>query len=300
MSDQDEIRRLARERLKKIQATLPKPESPKIREAKEDFYKFCALLEIIDKSGKRIKFDRLNPIQARFCANRTGRDLGLKARQQGLTTIELARDLWKFFCFDGARVTIVCQSVSDNGPAKQLSNILKIMMEGLRKEGWPLKFATDAWNEWVLENGNTLRIVVAGASEDAASKKGRSGTITRLHLTETAFYEYADISLNALLECVPGPETGSEITSESTANGAAGYYYQSCKDAQAGRGAYRFHFFTWYDDPTYQSKLEPGEVIVPENEREAKLVAKGVTPEQLKWRRAKIVDKGQDNFDQER
>src|SRR5690606_18338809 len=96
-----------------------------------------------------------------------------------------------------------CQSVTDQGPLKTISKMIAVMIAAIGKAGWPLEFETESRSEWTLKNGNCLRIIVAGASEAAAEKKGRSGTITRLHLTEVAFYEYAEETLNALLECVP-------------------------------------------------------------------------------------------------
>lgn len=299
------LRTKARERLEKLRSdagpTLEDAERfAKIAQARSNFDVFCELIRIAPKeTGPRVPLYR-NAIQNLFEANRTGRDIALKPRQVGFTTLELARDLWTFLTRDGARVVVVCQSVSDNSPAKLLSGVLKGMIEGLRSSGWSIQFDTDAWNEWVLPNGNSLRIISAGASDASADKKGRAGTITRLHLTEVAFYEHADKTLNALLECVPGPETGSEIVLESTANGAAGYFYQACLTSIAHKSVYKFHFYGWFDHPEYRVPLEPGEVVEPENEKEHWLVREHrVTPEQLKWRRLKIADKGEDRFDQE-
>jgi hypothetical protein len=269
-----------------------------LADAREDFEKFCSLVHIVTKAGKREPL-RFNAIQRLFHIRRTGRDIALKPRQIGFTTLELARDLWTFLCRDGARVVVVCQSTADNGPAKLLSNVLRTMIEGLKSNGWPIRFSTEAWNEWVLPNGNTLRITQAGASEASAEKKGRGGTITRLHLTETAFYDHAKKTLNSLFECVPGPETGSEIVNESTANGAAGLFYDQCKSAEAHKSQHTLHFFAWFDHPEYRTALDPGEDVTPRDEVEAELAAKGVTPEQLKWRRLKVEDKGKDDFDQE-
>lgn len=267
---------------------------------KGSFDEFCGLLDIIPKSGTRSKL-RLNPIQRRYCAARSPRDIVLKPRQIGLTTLELARDVWIFLTRPGARVVVTCQSLTDHGPLKQLSTAIRTMLDGLRREGIDLQFRVEALAEWVLADRDaSLRIVEAGASEAAAEKKGRSGTITRLHLTETAFYEYAQQTLNAMLECVPGPEYGSEVVSESTANGAAGFFYEQYESASKGRGAYRAHFFPWFEQPEYRAALEPGEVIIAETDRERELVRRfNVSVEQLKWYRGKVVDKGQDLVDQE-
>lgn len=224
----------------------------------------------------------------------------LKARQVGFTTEEQARDIWHFIKVRGARVVVTCQSMTDHVPAKLLAGNYRTMFDGLRKAGIALDIHETA-GEWVLPSRDaTLRIIEAGASQAAASKKGRAGTVTRLHLTETAFYEYAEDTLNALLECVPGPEFGTEIVSESTPNGASGVFYSQCKEAQIGRSGYRFHFFPWFRQSEYSAPLGPGETITPETIRERELVRKyNVTPEQLKWYRRKVAEKGQALTDQE-
>lgn len=265
----------------------------------ETFPRFCGLLDIIPKDGRRRKLT-LNPIQKRFNVQRTGRDIVLKPRQVGFTTLEQARDIWHFLTFQGARVTATCQSITDHTPAKLLAKNYRVMFEGLERAGLKLNFRTRSNNEWTLADRDAeLRIVEAGASEAAAEKKGRAGTISRLHLTETAFYEYADQTLNAMLECVPSPDTGSEIVSESTPNGASGYFYKQCKAAQRGDSSYTLHFYPWFKQAEYAIPLKSGELIAPRGEREERIAKFGITPEQLKWFRAKSVEKGEDLTDQE-
>lgn len=265
----------------------------------ETFPRFCGLLDIVPKSGSRCKF-QLNQIQKIFCIERTGRDVVLKPRQIGFTTLEQARDIYHFLTQPGARVVATCQSLQDNTPLRLLSTNYRVMFEGLQRAGVQLNFRSQSATEWVLADRDaSLRIVPAGASEASASKKGRAGTITRLHLTETAFYEFADETLNAMLECVPSRETGSEIVSESTANGAAGYFYRQCQVAMAGQSSYKLHFYPWYRQQEYRAPLEPGEQIIPQTEAEQQLAADGCSPEQLKWYRQKVSEKGQDLVDQE-
>lgn len=264
-----------------------------------DFRRFAALVDIIPKSGPRKKLT-LNVIQKLFCIERTGRDIVLKPRQVGFTTLEQARDIFHFLTVPGARVVATCQSTTDHTPAKLLSANYRVMFEGLERAGLRLNFRTRSSVEWSLTDRDAiLRIVGAGASEAAASKIGRAGTVTRLHLTETVFYEYADETLNALLECVPAPETGSEIVSESTPNGAQGLFYRQCRAAQSGESGYRLHFFPWYRASEYALPLESGERIEPQTDRERRLVSLGVTPEQIKWYRRKVADKGPSLVDQE-
>ena len=224
----------------------------------------------------------------------------LKARQVGFTTLEQARDLYHFMTVPGARVVVTCQSSTDHVPAKLLAANYRVLLEGLRRAGLSLDIGETA-GEWVLASRDaSLRILEAGASQAAASKKGRAGTVTRLHLTETAYYEYAEDTLNALLECVPALEYGTEIISESTPNGASGVFYHQCREAKRGRSGYRLHFFPWYMQVEYRVRLSPGETIAPETARERELMDRhGIDAEQLLWYRRKVAEKGQALTDQE-
>jgi hypothetical protein len=265
-----------------------------------DFEKFCGGVDIVTKPGARAKLN-FNPIQRAYCAARTPRDIVLKPRQIGFSTLELARDVWTFLTKPGARVVVVVQSITDQGPLKQITSALRLMFESLRRAGVDIKFRTESLAEWVLDGTDaSLRVIVAGASEAAAEKKGRSGTITRLHLTETAFYEYASETLNAMLECVPSIDNGSEIVVESTPNGAGGWFFEQYAKATKGENGYRAHFFPWFQQPEYRTCLADGEVVEPRTDRERMLVEKhGITAEQLKWYREKSGTKGADLTDQE-
>ena len=225
----------------------------------------------------------------------------LKPRQVGLTTWELARDAWFFLTRKGARVVIVCQSMSDDGAIRELSDKLRVMFESLAVMGLIAGVDHPTSTTWHLRSRDaSLRIVGAGASEAAASKKGRSGTIHRLHVTELAFFEWARETVNAMFECVPGAEHGTEVVLESTANGAAGMFYEIYQAAKAGRSSFDPHFFRWLDQPEYRAELEAGERLSPETDRERELVERHhASAEQLKWYRQKVADKGQDLVDQE-
>ncbi len=264
-----------------------------------DFQRFVGLCKIIPKDGVKRRFI-LNDIQRRYCSTRTARDTILKPRQIGFTTLEQARDIYTLITKPGARVVTTCQSMTDHTPALQLSANYGVMFTALREAGLALNFRSESAMKWVLaERDASLRIVEAGASEAAAQKKGRAGTVTRLHCTETAFYDYADDTLNALMEAVPGPEHGSEIVNESTANGAGGWFHSNYKAAEAGTNGFRAHFFPWFDASEYALELEPGEVIEPRTPHEEMLARKGVKPEQLKWYRRKVTGTSQDKTDQE-
>lgn len=280
---------------------------------RDDYEGFTRLLQVDSKRG-RVRF-RLNSIQRNYHANRTPRDVVLKARRVGMTTEAVARDLHHLLTFRGIpSVSIICQAITGRAPVLVLWRMLTLFIRSLRELGLPLRCVKETTTEWELQDRpGSLSIVEAGASKAAASKKGRAGRVTRLHATEVAFWEYAGETLNALVECVDGPEFGTEIQYESTANGAAGddrsdpkgasgaeLFHWAVQDAQRGKGGFAFCFVPWFADDECRTPLEPGEEIAARTDRERSLVALGVTPDQLKWYQKKLEAKrSQDLVDQE-
>jgi hypothetical protein len=131
---------------------------------------------------------------------------------------------------------------------------------------------------------------------------GRGFTYGTLHLSEIAFWAEtgATKKLTALLNTVPD-EPGTLIAIESTANGW-NIFRRLWVDAMEGRSDYAAVFIPWYDDPQYVREF------IDEDEREAffheigtgpygdaepDLVAKGVSLEQLAWRRWAIANRTQ-------
>ena len=265
---------------------------------------FCGLLDILTKEGQRRKLV-LNATQRRSLRERTLRTVVLKSRQIGQTTLEQALDVHHFVTRPGSNCVVVCQSIEGHAPRNSISRRFEVMIEGLERLGFELEFEQRSETRWVLRHGagpaSVLQIIEAGASKASAQKKGRTDTITRLHMTETSVWEYAEETANALLECVPAPETGSEVVSESTPFGAAGKFYEQCQEALTGRSGYDLQFFPWFESTDYVVALEPDEVVGPANAREAALTERcGIRPEQLKWYHRKLAEKGsQELLDQE-
>lgn len=271
-----------------------------LRWAFADFRRFCGLLQILPKDGPRTQFV-LNHIQQDYLKKRTARTICAKPRQVGLSTITLAEDVYHFLTHPGARVMSLCQSMATHDPFKNFVRLYTIFFESLAEAGLPLNFKRCGQGGiWELADRDAvLSLVEAGASEAAASKKGRGGTLTRVHSTESGYFEFAAATMLAIDECVPDASTGSSIIHESTAAGAAGWYYDTCQAARNGTNGFKFLFWAWYEDPQYQTPLDPGEVIEPITPREHHLVSLGVKPPQLKWYRAKVAAKGSDKIDQE-
>lgn len=257
-------------------------------EWKADFVSFALKLDVIDKDTNRIKVQQSDILRA-FEKNRGKRNVVVKARQVFMTTWELARDLWHFFAFPNGNVLVIVPSDKDNRAIKTVGERLQTMVAGLKRDypDTPIQRISDS--RWVRtdvdEDGNPYKaeiiITGAGATEAAAGKKSRGGTVLRLHVTELAFFEFAKESLVSLLPALP---PSAEVTYESTPNGATGAFYESYIAAKEGKSGYTAHFYPWFLQSEYQTELLPGEIVEPQDGRQRELVERhGVTPVQLKW-----------------
>ena len=266
-----------------------------------DFRSFCGLLQVAHKEGgHRIPFT-LSPIHLEYIAKRTRRDIVLKPRQIYFSSLEIARDVWWFLTKRGARVLVMVQSAKEDKAIEEFGMKIRIAFESLERLGIDLGLTTRNATEWAIDGrDSTMAVVGAGASEASAKKKGRSGHINRLHMSEAAFWEFAEDTFNAVKSSV-SPNGDTEICIESTANGASGFYYKMWKGAVGGTSAYTPHFFPWYEHPEYTASLDEGEVMVPQTKVEQALMSKDIEPERIKWRRNQIREAGgnEDLVDQE-
>lgn len=265
------------------------------------FRRFChELVRIPTKTGGELVSFRWNEIQRRFCGARTGRDIALKARQAGFTTLEEARDLWFALVTAGVNVAVVTIPDAKHLYTRKIVADLERMIDSLG-------FDTGArWSgtQVTFGNGSTVTVFDAGGSEKAASKTARSGTVHRAHLTEAAFYPYAALTTTALLRALPSPEQGGELTIESTPNGAGGVFYEHWQSAEARTSTLAGHFFPWFLMPEYSSGGDRSPARARDADEEELLEAAralGVefTAAQLRWWREQRELSGADAVAQE-
>lgn len=255
-----------------------------------DFRRFCECLSIAtkDPSAPLVPFGEFWPEQDDFDRKRCGRDIVLKTRQIGLTTLELARDL-QFACtHDGVQVLIVGH---DGDELERLFETARRWADELHEQGLipPTMFSTKRELVWEASSSR-LRVIEAGETERVARKRGRSGTVHRLHVTEVAFWGAADATMTALVKAVP--RTG-EIVIESTANGMGNRFHRDVQRARAGEmRRFRFHFWPWFAHSAYREPLPEGFDPHPLDEIEVGLRASGCDDEQIAWWRQQISDLG--------
>jgi hypothetical protein len=252
-----------------------------------DFEAICGLYPIKTKDRGTIDFAPSNWFyeQREFNRTRTGLDLVLKSRQVGFSTLELARDLTFALGNPGTNTLVVG---AEKDASDKLFLQLRTMFYGLREHGLAPETKYDNIRELYFPAlDSAVRVLESGSSEKAAEKKGRSGTVHRLHSTETAFYEFGTTTMGALLQCVP---PNGEIVIESTPNGAQGMFYDLCQMALAGRGQYKLHFWPWTVHAEYQRTPRQPFDPRPRDKVEVQLRGMGATDAQIQWWRDKVED----------
>jgi hypothetical protein len=214
-------------------------------------------LTIIDKDKQEVKF-KLNRPQLHFIENSTDRNVILKARKMGFSSLLLAIAVAKFLL--GRNEKCVSMSFDREASAKQLERAKHFLRSYDRvngtnfmaDKGSPLKY--NSKNELVMEVSakddpegvgyvNALRIGTA-----KSSSFGRGDDITFLHLTEVSNADNLEYLLAGVGEALI---RNAMLTMETTANG-----YNEFKtfwdEATVGERGYKALFY----DPSWEYDKE--------------------------------------------
>lgn len=167
-------------------------------------------LKIIDKSSSEVPF-LLNAIQAKYINHdATGRDIILKARQQGFSSVILAQFTADFILKEHS-YNVVVADIDDNaeGLLKRVKYYLQCY-EAITGVKVPLKYNSKS------ELYNPVMDTTYSIGTAKNTQFGRSKTITNLHLSEAAFYPNLEDMIAGAGQAVV--EQGRLII-ETTANG---------------------------------------------------------------------------------
>ncbi len=251
-------------------------------------------LWIRDKHQRVVRL-RFNAIQEVYWRARGARDIILKYRQGGVSTIVAAE-----FFEDTVRTphTLTVVVAHDLESTKRLFEIVKRFYDHLPAEEkarlcrQPDRPQYRNRRELYFDRIDSWYVVATAGSKGA----GRSQTINNLHCSEVAFWpgDPQEI-MTGLLEAVS--PTG-RVKLESTANGVGGYFHAEYNLAKAGESRFKAHFFPWWIHEEYRLPLEPGEKLEFDEEERALVEKHGLTSAQIKWRKAKQTDL-RDKFPQE-
>jgi hypothetical protein len=226
----------------------------------ESYQKFIQNeLRIVTKEGEEKPF-YLNEAQSSFIRNIGGRDIILKARQLGFSSLILAIATAKFIL--GKNERLVCISHETKATQRLLDRVKYYIASYEKKKSkeknieWHLKMRYNSRNEiFNSDQNNSLFIGTAGDKEF-----GRGDTITFLHLSEYAFYEKPEEMMSGVLQAVTPKGL---VFIETTANGFNYFkdFYERSKKNETG---FKCHFYdpTWEYDEVFlaKKKMELGEI----------------------------------------
>lgn len=226
-----------------------------------------------------------NRSQQRFIKRMWHRNIILKARQLGFTT--LIAIMWLDHALFNAdqRCGIIAQ---DREAAEVIfRDKVKLAYDRLPEQlrlAMPLK--RDSATELLFgHNNSSIRVATSM----------RSGTIHRLHVSEFGKIgaKYPDKAAEVVTGSLPAVPLDGIAIIESTAEGREGEFFKMSQRAEAlaEQGAkltprdYRFHFFPWHEEPAYQVPA-----IVPISDKDKEYFDKieasentTLSPEQRAW-----------------
>lgn len=166
---------------------------------------------IVDKTGERVPF-KLNAIQDAYQREATERDIILKARQQGFSSVILARFAVDFLLKENSYSVVIADS-TENATAL-LDRVKMFITDYAEKEGIAEKEFLKYNSRRELVNSVIGSHYIIGTA--GRYNFGRSKTITNLHFSEAAFYkDFEKLLAGALQAVVPG----GYVVVETTANG---------------------------------------------------------------------------------
>lgn len=223
----------------------------------DPMWRICsgALYNIMLKSdegqGSVVPF-RPNKSQRRFIAKMWHRNIILKARQLGFTTLIAILWLDHALFNPDQRCGIIAQ---DRDAAEvifrdKVKLAYERMPEQLR-QAMPLK--RDSATELLFaHNNSSIRVATSM----------RSGTIHRLHVSEFGKIgaKYPEKAKEVMTGSLPAVPLDGVVIIESTAEGREGAFFEMSQrsEALAEKGDklterdYRFHFFPWFEEPAYR------------------------------------------------
>lgn len=203
-------------------------------------------LRIIDKTGTEVPFV-LNKAQMMFIEKATGRDIILKARQEGFSSLIGAIFMADFLLKENS-YSVVLADNADN--AMGLLDRVKFYFKSYQDiigVKIPLKY--NSKYEMVNEVLNSRYQI--GTAEN--TEFGRSKTITNLHMSECAFYPHFRKLLASALQAVT-PE--GRVALETTANGFNEFkeYWDQSTLGETGINPLFFPSTLMYDDAYLEQK----------------------------------------------
>lgn len=202
---------------------------------KDPVWRLNNLYRIVDKKGQKVLF-RQNRVQAILNQSKSKRKMILKARQMGVSTNELLRQL-DFVLFN--RNKTACILAHEQDAIEKLFRIVRRAYEFMPDQLKP-----------VLDRGGGSKYEMFFPSINSriyCDLESRGDTIHWLHVSEKAFSK----DVNRILATQEAVPIDGIITHESTANGM-NHFYDDWMNTDSN---YEKIFFPWFLHEEYQIKL---------------------------------------------
>ena len=244
------------------------------------------LYKIVDKKKNVVTF-RMNTAQKKLIANLHTRNVVLKARKMGFST------LIQLFMLDTAlfspneRCVVIAQDI--NTSEAIFRDVIKFAYDSLPEV---FKIAAPTEND-----PSKSKIIFSNKSLIEVRTTARGNTPTILHVSE--FGKIAAKDPGKAREIISGaitavPEDGLVFVESTAEAGEEGAFYDMVATARRLQDSgkrlwkleFKFHFFGWWEDPVYQAPA--GSTPISPREHEAfddleALVGREITIEQRSW-----------------
>lgn len=237
------------------------------------------------KDKKVINF-LFNPIQALYWMEKTKRDIILKPRQLGFSTLKIAEFFERVINEKNVTAVIIAHDADSTQKMFQTVQLMYLNLpeeKKLQLNGGKGKPKVGNKKEFFFAGLNS-RIYVGTAG---TSTFGRSQTLNYVLCSEVAFWPNPEEIMTGLMQSVP---MDGEVTIESTANGMGNYYHQTYWDGRKGGNNWKSHFYAWFQHPEYRLPIGEKEVLEYDADEKELIASYAVDDGQLKWRRWKISE----------
>lgn len=213
---------------------------------KDQQWRLHNLYWIKDKEGKKVRF-KPNRAQRRMMADSHDRDIILKSRQHGFTTLIQLLMLDECLFVANTNAGVVAHNRED--AQTFFKDKIKFAYDHLPDHLQEMIPATnDSAQELRFANGSMMRV---GTSL-------RSGTYRLLHVSEFGKLcaKYPDRAQEVVSGTLPAVPITGKVWIESTAEGRIGAFFDFCQTAEKAEQQgieltpldFKFHFVPWFED----------------------------------------------------
>jgi hypothetical protein len=244
--------------------------------------------------GKTVPL-KLNAMQREIINTITDREITLKSRRAGLTTVYVA-DAW-VDVMTRPNTAVELFAHNDKTAKDIFEQVVMTQYKSIPEEIRPDADRSTVNSLYFKDMNSKFIVRTAGQSEQTARAAGQGRTINTLILTEFGLYRYGETLYHSLANCVP--KVGGKIRIDSTPEGQNSFY-RRYKAAKSEGNAYTPRFFPWWYDA--RLKLDVRDFNLETLTDEERELGKGnpyatdacgedrLTLEQIAWRRAKLKD----------